>query len=49
MPADVLAAIGIHTVEPIPPITTTTSSPEGPLAQGSGLSEPDEGPDGPSA
>jgi preprotein translocase subunit SecE len=49
MSADVLAAIGIHTVEPIPPITTTTSSPEGPLAQGSGLSEPDEGPDGLSA
>jgi preprotein translocase subunit SecE len=49
MSADLLAAIGIHTVEPIPPITTTTSSPEGPLAQGSGLSEPDEGPDGLSA
>jgi preprotein translocase subunit SecE len=49
MSADLLAAIGIHTVEPIPPITTTTSSSEGPLAQGSGLSEPDEGPDGLSA
>ncbi|MCP9785054.1 preprotein translocase subunit SecE [Cyanobium sp. N5-Cardenillas] len=46
MLADVTAAIGIHTVEPIPPVTTTTSSPDGPLAQRNGLSEPDEGPDG---
>ena len=46
MPADVLAAIGIHAVEPIPPATTTTSSPDGPLAQRNGMPEPDDGPGG---
>jgi preprotein translocase subunit SecE len=47
MSADRTAAIGIHAVEPIPPATTTTSSPDGPLAQGNGLSAPDDGQDGP--
>jgi len=46
MSADTRAAIGIHTVEPIPPVTTTMSSPDGPLARGNGASEPDDGPDG---
>ncbi len=49
MPADVTAGIGIHAVEPIPPVTTTTSTPEGPLAQGNGLSAPDDGQDSPAA
>jgi preprotein translocase subunit SecE len=33
-------------VEPIPPATTTTSSPDGPLARGNGTSAPDDGQDG---
>jgi preprotein translocase subunit SecE len=44
--ADTRAAIAIHTVEPIPPATTTTSSPDGPLARGNGTSAPDDGQDG---
>lgn len=43
--ADTRAAIAIHTVEPIPP-ATTTSSPDGPLARRNGTSEPDDGQDG---
>jgi preprotein translocase subunit SecE len=46
MSADTRAAIAIHTVEPIPPATTTTSSPDGPPARRNGTSEPDGGPDG---
>ncbi|WP_371734052.1 preprotein translocase subunit SecE [Synechococcus sp. CCY 9618] len=30
-------------MEPIPPVTTTTSSPDGPLAQRNGSPEPEEG------
>ncbi len=33
-------------MEPIPPATTTTSSPDGPLAQGAGPTEPEEGTEG---
>ena len=47
MSAGVSAAIGIHAVEPIPPATTTTSSPEGPLSQWNSLSAPEDGQEAP--
>jgi preprotein translocase subunit SecE len=33
-------------VEPNPPVTTTTSSPDGPLAQAAGSPEPEQAPEG---
>ncbi len=37
-------------MDPIPPVTTTTSSPEGPLSRTPGATAvPDDGPDGPAA
>lgn len=33
-------------MEPIPPVTTTTSSPDGPLAQRAGSLDSEEGPEG---